>query len=122
MKKSSAQVALAGLPKRIKIGPHWWSIDVTRDKFDGDTDTAPTFGETYYDKLRISLKSNLSSPDIVVSTLLHELYHAGRFSLGFQSGALRKEENQALFAEALYTSVFKDNLWLLDWLKKWLKS
>lgn len=111
---------LALLPKSIKIGPHDWKISLTNKMLSEKEGQPPPYGETEYRILEIRLNPDcLPSPAMAISVLLHELYHAGLFSLG--ASQPKKEEQAALFNETLYSMVFKDNVWLLDWMKKGYK-
>lgn len=108
------------LPSTIKIGPHDWSIAIT-DKMEAEKEDGPkNYGETNSYTLTIRLNpSILATTSMAISVLLHEIYHAGLFSLGNQHP--KKEEQGALFVETLYSMVFKDNVWLLDWMKRGYK-
>lgn len=107
------------LPATIKIGPHDWHIVVT-DKMEAEADGHKNYGETNTYTLTLRLNPTIiATCSMAISVFLHELYHAGLFSLGAKQP--KQEEPQALLNETLYSMIFKDNIWLLDWMKKGYK-
>ena len=108
---------LKALPSSVKVGPHTWKIKVVEDLTDENEQRI--YGQSQGSTLTVTLKKDLPTPEFAVGVLIHELYHSALFSFG--CSAPKKEEGQALFTEMAWVTIFRDNPWLLDWIKRGLK-
>jgi hypothetical protein len=123
VKQTKVEKFLALLPEKVKVGPYNWTLLVT-DKMaqtenEIESGKAKPWGQTQPVNLTIKLLPHIPSTEFAVGVLIHELYHAGLYSSGMKHP--KKEEEGALTVEAMYTSIFSNNIWLLDWMKKGLK-
>ena len=74
------------------------------------------FGDFSYINGRIRIEKNLKGP-LLVDTLLHEIGH-GIFAVYQLKGNKDSEERTVSVMASGYTQVFRDNEWLLPWMKK----
>lgn len=108
---------MKALPERVKIGPHYWAIQLKSNLGEA------ILGDCSTRKLLIRLWSKLPSNEMVVGTFLHECYHAGlySFSIGSHLDNIETcEERYVLGCELLNASLFIDNPWLTKWIEKGL--
>lgn len=122
-KKTKVEKFLATLPATVKIGPYVWNIAVT-DKMaqtenEIESGKQKPWGQTQLLNLTIKILPTVPSTQFAVGVLIHELYHAGLYSFGMKHP--KKEEEGALTIEAMFTSIYSNNLWLLRWIEKGLK-
>lgn len=100
---------LDDVPKRLKIGPHIWKVELT-DQIDGDE------GECDTATLTIKVNPRNDTPSYIVCTLVHELYHAIWYQAGL--GKRPKEENVVVAFENGFIGLLRDNPKLLKFLSK----
>ena len=74
------------------------------------------FGDFSYINSRIRIEKNLKGQSLV-DTLLHEIGH-GIFAVYQLKGNKDSEERTVSVMATGYTQVFRDNEWLLPWMKK----
>jgi hypothetical protein len=110
---------LKTLPPRVKVGPLWWKLVHGVNPPDEPDESHIAWGQTNTGKLQIWVSEQCPTKEYAVGVLLHELFHAAIYS--FNVVAQKKEEQQAMFAELWLVSVFQDNPWLIDWIKKGLR-
>ena len=105
--------AVKRLPNKIKIGPHDYRIEVIHDL------TAASRGEWGFNsaiELKISLQQTFPSPTRAAETFLHEVGH-GVFNI-CHIGDGEKEEEIITRTTKMWVAVYRDNPWLLDWIKE----
>lgn len=121
--KKKVDKLLASLPDKVKIGPYIWTLLVTdrmaQTENEIETGKSKPWGQCEPNKLTIKLLPDPPTTQFAVSILLHELWHAAMFSSGCTHP--KKEEQMALMVETVWTGLFADNLWMLDWIKRGLK-
>lgn len=100
------------LPSSIRIGPHDISIVVRKlDDCEG-TFTSSTSS--------IELRDEPSSKTVAVDTLLHEVNHALFWTCALPQTGNDEEPIAGALATG-WTQVYRDNPWLLGWIKKGLQ-
>lgn len=104
------------LPKWIKVGPY----DVEIRKANDHLAASEAWGQWDGGQYIIYIRHEYPNKSLAVSSLLHEITHAGFTIFGYPKENLT-EEQVCLINDMLLVLVFKDNVWLLDWIKKGLK-
>ncbi len=88
--------------------------------FDFDVDFVPLndeiFGDFSYINGRIRIEKNLKGP-LLVDTLKHEINHA-IFAVYQLKGNKDSEERICSVMASAETALWRDNKWLLGWIKK----
>ena len=103
------------LPDSIKIGYAQYSFDFWSDTF---ASTEEAQGEFFQVAHKIGLKES-SIPSIAgVNTLLHEVLHGVVYQYALELGD--KEEHTVNTLANGMTTVFVDNPWLVDYIKKYV--
>ena len=103
------------LPDSIKIGYAQYSFDFWSDTF---ASTEEAQGEFFGGAHKIGLKES-SIPSIAgVNTLLHEVLHGVVYQYALELGD--KEEHTVNTLANGMTTVFVDNPWLVDYIKKYV--
>jgi len=95
------------LPKTIKIGGVDWKLNWGIPEAGAED----KFGETRFGGSEIWINPG-QSPNMIPSTLLHELIHAVLLNAGAKT-----TENGVRALEIGIGQVLRDNKWLADWLK-----
>ena len=107
------------IPERIKIGYQDVVIERETSTFSKQTDS---YGEYDHRKNSITIQTQLSDLD-EADTLLHEILHGIAYinSLTVGGMPLDKEEKEEIVINQMTNGlmqVFRDNKWLLDFLKE----
>ena len=107
------------IPERIKIGYQDVAIERETSTFSKQTDS---YGEYDHRKNTITIQTELSDLD-EADTLLHEILHGIAYinSLTVGGMPLDKEEKEEIVINQITNGlmqVFRDNKWLLDFLKE----
>lgn len=107
---------VASLPDSIRVGPFDIGISllsVGQSLGDGKWGHFNQIGQ------EIALMAEFPTCPKAVDTFLHEITHAIWWAVGVQDND--GEERTVTALATGWTQVFRDNPWLLDWLKKALK-
>lgn len=107
---------LEKLPSNIRIGPFDFEIAL-RKRGRGFPYHGLFEGR---DKFRITLDSTMHSGELIVDTLLHEIMHGLYFAAAMGGGETEERVVNAL-ATGL-TQVFRENRWLLPWVRAGLRK
>jgi|TARA_B110001454_G_scaffold57337_1_gene56006 hypothetical protein len=103
------------LPDSIKIGYTNYTFDFWPDTF---ATTEDAQGEFFQVAAKIGLKESTIPSIAGVNTLLHEALHAIVFQYGLELDD--KEEHTVNTLANGLTTVFVDNPWLVDYIKKYV--
>ena len=101
------------LPNSIKIGYSQYAFDFWPDTF---ASTEEAQGEFFSVAHKIGLKESAIPSIAGVNTLLHEILHAIIYQWSLELGD--KEEQTVNTISNGLTTVFVDNPWLVDYIKK----
>lgn len=107
---------VSDLPESIRVGPFTMRL-VPMESYTANA--MEVFGYFKRDEQVIAFEANPSTREGIADTLQHEINHAIWWAYGIQEGD-NEERTVAAFATA-WTQIYRDNPWLLDWLKKALK-
>lgn len=107
---------IAALPTAIKIGAY----DVEIRKANDHLAASEAWGQWDSLDFIIYVRHNYPNNSLAVSSVLHEITHAGFTVFGYPKENLT-EEQVCLVNDMLWVAVFKDNPWLLNWIKKGLQ-
>ena len=118
-KKRRKEKREKNIPRKIKIGYQDVVIERETSTFSKQTDS---YGEYDHRKNIISIQTELSDLD-EANTLLHEILHGIAYinSLTVGGMPLDKEEKEEIVINQITNGlmqVFRDNKWLLDFLKE----
>ena len=119
VKKKRKEKKERKIPERIKIGYQDVVIERETSTFSKQTDS---YGEYDHRKNSITIQTQLSDLD-EADTLLHEILHGIAYinSLTVGGMPLDKEEKEEIVINQMTNGlmqVFRDNKWLLDFLKE----
>lgn len=98
------------LPASVRIGAHDYAITVCR--------MADNFGTFSGVDGEIKINDLHPSKSMIVDTLLHEIGHAIIWTYNVN---LADEESIVSGITPGWTQVYRDNPWLMDWIKRGLK-
>ena len=104
------------LPKSIKIGYLNYQFDFWPDTF---ASTEKAQGEFFEEAGKIGIKSSAIPSVQGVNTLFHEILHAAIYQYGLQDTLEGHEEKVVNTLANGLTTVFVDNKWLVDYIKKY---
>ena len=104
------------LPKSIKIGYLNYQFDFWPDTF---SSTEKAQGEFFEEAGKIGIKSSAIPSVQGVNTLFHEILHAAIYQYGLQDTLEGHEEKVVNTLANGLTTVFVDNKWLVDYIKKY---
>lgn len=100
------------LPKNIRVG----AFDVAIDKWDASQSaSSQRYGEFSSIEQRVSIQLDMSTRHKAVDTFLHEITHAIFWAYGIEDED--KEERITGVLSTGWTAFYRDNPWLLDWIK-----
>ena len=119
VKKKRKEKKERKIPEKVKIGYQDVFIERETSTFSKQTDS---YGEYDHRKNSITIQTELSDLD-EADTLLHEILHGITYisSLTVNGMPLDKEEKEEIVINQITNGlmqVFKDNKWLLDFLKE----
>ncbi len=101
------------LPAVVRVGLYDFAIE----KWHADRAAgARRWGECSCAEMRISIQLDMPTRLKAADTFMHEVQHAVFWSFGVQDED-KEERTIVLMATGLMT-VYRDNPWLLDWLKE----
>lgn len=104
---------IAKLPASIRIGP----IDFRIEKWSSHAaDSRRAWGECSLSEFVIRIQENIPRPEKTADTLLHEIGHA--IWAVWKLEDADKEERVVSTMATAWTQVYRDNPWLLDWIKE----
>lgn len=112
----TGEQAVERLPASIRVGPFDYEIVKMTSR---ESSALRRWGEFSSLEAKIRISTNFPTPVKAVDTLLHEVGHAIWFAWGIEKGD--DEERTVGNAATGWVSVYRDNPWLLDWLKECLK-
>jgi hypothetical protein len=107
---------VASLPDIIRVGPFDMALVPLTEHA---VQMASAIGYFRSRELVIGFEANAASSQSLADTLIHEIGHAIFSAYGLQDGD--GEERTISTLATGWTQVYRDNPWLLDWLKKALK-
>jgi len=107
---------VAALPESIRVGPYDFTLEAMTPSKQHTEDATGYFA---YAELKIAFEAYPISAAYAVDTLLHEINHAIYFTYGIKSED--DEERTVSTLSTGWAQVYRDNPWLLDWIKKALK-
>jgi hypothetical protein len=108
-----ARALVKSLPSSIRVGPYdfrlvqWGSLESHADRY---------WGQCSLEELTIRISVESPSPVRVVDTLLHEISHAIWWVHGVEESD-KQERVVSAFGTA-WMGIYRDNPWLLSWLKR----
>jgi len=105
--------AIATIPKRIKIGPLVYKVELVETIDDEGSDA-----EIIHEQLRIRIRSTSPDSAYVAGSLIHELFHGIWDDRGL--GDTEDEETVCTSFERGFCMLVQDNPRLITWLKKCL--
>lgn len=108
------------LPEQIKIG--WKDVDLQRVKVSFVKNNSDYWGQYIARQNKIEIQEEAEGQDLA-NTLVHEIIHAIVYhsSLNAEGGPLYESDNEEQAVNSMTNwlmGVFKDNPWLLDFLKE----
>ena len=108
------------LPDKIKIG--WKDVDLTKVKVSFVKNNSDYWGQYICRQNKIEIQEEAVGHDLA-NTLVHEIIHAIVYhsSLNAEGGPLYEGDNEEQTVNSMTNwlmGVFKDNPWLLDFLKE----
>jgi hypothetical protein len=110
--EDDANVLTGQLPGNVRVGPFDFRIELMAPC---RAASEKAFGLCNCLEHVISLQRDMPNKSRVVDTFLHELMHAIYWAYGIED---RDEEERIVGAIAVgMTALFRDNPWLLDWIK-----
>jgi hypothetical protein len=104
------------LPKSVRVGPYDIALEPMTPARQHTEDATGYFA---YAETKIAFEAHPVSGPYAADTLIHEISHAIYYVYGIKS-----EDDEERTVSTLSTGlvqVFRDNPWLLGWLKKALK-
>lgn len=107
---------VASLPSSIRVGPYDVGIVIRSSEQQRELEDHGLFSGRW---LQIEIEPDATSCAFMADTFLHEVTHAIYYVWG-----IRDEDDEERTVSTLTTGkiqVYRDNPWLLDWLKKALK-
>jgi hypothetical protein len=108
----TAAAAVGNLPATIRIG----AFDFSLEKWsDFKAEAVRRYGEMSAHELTIRIRETHSHPSRVIDTLIHEVNHAAFWVFGIEDED--KEERTVNLISTAWVSIYRDNPWLLDWIK-----
>jgi len=107
---------IAALPETIKIGAYTVRIVKAQDHLVASEAWATWENQEFVIYVRHIYPNN----ELAVASLLHEITHACFTVYGMAREGIN-EEQVCILNDMIWVAVFKDNPWLLDWIKKGLK-
>ena len=111
--RERAAQAVRDLPDSVRVG----AFDMAIVKWDAAAAAgAHAFGEFCANTQEIRIQSGMPSPTKAVDTMIHELGHAIYWCFYIEDED--KEERTVGTMSGAWTQVFRDNPWLLDWIKE----
>lgn len=112
-----ARAMVDRLPVSMRIG----AFDISIERWTSmQTVSRQRYGEFAGSELRISIQHDMPSRLKAADTMLHELGHAIYWIFGIEDAD--KEERIVNLASTGWLCVYRDNPWLLDWLKECVTS
>jgi len=108
------------LPDQIKIG--WKDVDLQSVKFSFFKNNSDYWGQYIARQNKIEIQEEAQGQDLA-NTLVHEIIHAIVYhsSLNAEGGPLYESDDEEQAVNSMTNwlmGVFKDNPWLLDFLKE----
>lgn len=104
---------IAKLPGHVRVGP----IDFGLEKWSSHAaDAAHAFGQCSHQEFLIRVQENIPNRAKAADTLLHEIGHAIWWVYKLQDDD--KEERTVSTMATAWTQVYRDNPWLLDWIRE----
>jgi hypothetical protein len=104
---------IAKLPASIRVGP----LDLRLEKWSQHAARGVSaWGEMSACEFVIRIQDNIPLPAKAVDTLLHEIGHA--ICWIYKIADDDKEERIVSIMATAWTQVYRDNLWLLEWIKE----
>ena len=110
----SMEIKKKALPNSIKIGYAHYTFDFWPETFASTEDAQ---GEFFSIAQKIGLKEQSINSIAGVNTLLHEILHGIIYQYGLDSN---EEEKIVTTLSNGLTTVFVDNPWLVDYIKKYV--
>tara|TARA_B100001996_G_scaffold133032_1_gene101242 strand:- start:434 stop:793 length:360 start_codon:yes stop_codon:yes gene_type:complete len=107
------------LPNTIKIGYTDYQFEIWPDSF---SSTEKAQGEFFEEDEKIGLKGSAIKSSRGVNTLIHEILHAIVYQYGMAEDLKDVEEKVVNTTANALSATFKDNTWLLDYIKKYLEK
>jgi hypothetical protein len=108
--------AVEALPASIRVGPFDFAIDpMSAERAMGQS----RFGEFSACEGHIAIQLDMPCPIKAADTFLHEVGHAIFWTYGIEDDD-KEERTVSLFGTG-WTQVFRDNPWIMDWIKKALR-
>lgn len=112
----TGEQAVERLPHSIRVGPFDYVIEKMTSNQSG---AMRRWGEFSSLEAKIRVSTNFPTAVKAADTLLHEVGHAIWFAWGIEKGD--DEERVVGNAATGWVTVYRDNPWLLDWLKECLR-
>jgi hypothetical protein len=104
---------IAKLPSSVRVGP----FDFRLERWSSHAaDDARAWGRCSYSEIAIRIQENIPLPEKAADVLLHEIGHAIFWTWKLQDGD--KEERIVSTMATAWTQVYRDNPWLIDWIKE----
>jgi len=123
LKADKELVTVAKLPRKVKIG--WIDISLVPVDASFMKDNTDCYGEFISRESKINVQKEVKGIELG-NTLLHEIMHSIAYasSLNQANGPLKEEDAEELVINSMSNwlmGAFRDNPWLLDFLKASLK-
>jgi hypothetical protein len=112
----TGEQAVERLPTSIRIGPFDYKVDRLTDL---EVSRLDRWGDCWPGQFVIRIAPSIPSAVKVADAMLHEIMHAMFNAFHVENG-----DSQERIVTALgtgWTQVYRDNPWLLDWLKECLR-
>lgn len=122
-KKKAKQYAktLSSLPKKLRIGPYDYSVELSTEPLFIEGDRVEKIGMCWPQMEQIKICSkHLGSSTSAVGVLLHEAMHG--IWRNQNLGSKAKEEDAILGMETGLLQLFQDNPGFLSWIQKGIKN
>lgn len=112
----TGEQAVERLPASIRIGPYEFEIEKMSSRTSA---SRARYGECNTQEQRIAVATDLASAAKAVDTFLHEALHGCWWVMSLENGDT--QERVVCSLAVAMTSLYRDNPWLLDWLKECLR-
>ena len=111
--RDRALALMKKLPASIRVGA--WDFAI--EKWDSCTTAGRhRWGECSVNEMHLGIQRDMPSRAKAAQTFVHELTHAVWWAFGVDDSD--KEERAVNLLATGWTCVYRDNPWLLDWLKE----